>query len=353
MPKHKNNFLADYLKTVHKKGLFLSMATFTVALAITLVAVDSLSNTSKPSAKELKASFYNSLDISQASTAQYVDSAITRVKDIGTTSNVRHYVFSFGVPKDNLLEYGLLTLPSSAKPKDGYPVIILCHGYANPQNYSTTSAYIDDMDFYSQHGFAVLKPDFRGQGLSLPAGVATGAFYSMDYNTDVMSLTAAIKSTSYLNGDDVSLWGHSMGAYVALRAAVIYPNYKAVVLLSGPVGQLAEMYDGYVATSDQFNDAAADNKANQIDAHGTPLSNPSYWNKVSPLNYISQSRAYFQIHAGNDDTIEPPKFSAELDQALTRLHKKHGYFIYAGGQHGLVAERPIIWQRSLKLFESK
>lgn len=296
--------------------------------------------------------YYKNLDLSVAAKAHYSNKAITLVKDFGVTDNVRKELISFDVPKDGLSEYGLMTMPKDQPPGGKYPVIILCHGYSDPQAYSTLESYIGDMNFYSQHGFVVIKPDYRGNGFSLTDGTPDGAYYSMSYNTDVMSLIAAVKSTNYLNKDDINLWGHSMGAYVALRAAVLSPDINNVILLAGPVGTPQDLYADYTPISDTNNTLAQDIRLQQLTAHGTPLSNPAYWDKVSPLSYLARTKAHIQIHVGTADKVVPPKFSADLSQALDGLHITHQYFVYKGAPHGLGRQRPQIWSRSLNLLKN-
>lgn len=290
---------------------------------------------------------YKQLSLHLAAKAYYSNTPIRKNRAIIATSEYQNIIFDFSVPKDNLTEHGLMALPANSPPSGGYPVIILCHGYNNPWSYSTYKAYLGDMDFYASKGFAVLKPDFRGQGLSIADGSPDGAYYSMSYNTDVMSLIAAVKRTPYLDKDNINLWGHSMGAYIALRAAVLYPSIKNVILLSGPVGTVQDMYSAYTAISDRLNPTASAIKGDELAQFGTPYSNPAFWNNTSPLNFLKNSKAHFQIHVGTDDEIVPPEFSAELDSALTKAHKDHEYYVYPGAGHGLVAQRSLIWSRSL------
>lgn len=297
---------------------------------------------------------YKSLDLSRVRQAQFTSQAIEQVSSVSSQNpKVRKYIMKFGVPIDNLTEKGLMTLPATPAPAGGYPVLIMCHGYANPWSYSTEHSYTSDEVFYASHGFAVLKPDYRGQGLSVPDGQPEGGYYSMAYNTDVLSLIAAVKATSYLNKSKINIWGHSMGAYVALRAAVTSHDIKHAILLSGPIASFADMYDAYVAISDTQNTTAANVRLDALNRYGTPLSNRLFWAKASPGNYVADTKTEFQIHVGTDDAIVPPRFSADFDATLTAAHKKHEYYVYPGGKHGLVAERSEIWPRSLKFLESK
>lgn len=296
---------------------------------------------------------YKSLDLGQVRQATFTSQSITQLSAVASDAKTKQYIFSFGVPHDNLTEKGLMLLPNTPAPKQGYPVLILCHGYANPWAYSTEKAYLADMHFYASHGFAVLKPDFRGQGLSIPAGQPEGAYYSMAYNTDVLSLIAAVKQTAYLNADRINIWGHSMGAYVALRAAVVSKDIKNAILISGPVASLKDMYEEYTAISDTQNTTAANVRLDALNRYGTPESNPSFWAKASPINYLADTKAHFQIYVGTNDRIVPPAFSADLTAALDHLHKPHEYYVYQGGTHGLVPQRPIIWQQSLTVLQAK
>ncbi len=293
---------------------------------------------------------YKNLDLKIAAQAKYSGSKITKIRDLGVDNNVRIYVVAFKVEPDELTEFGLMTEPTSPKPQNGFPVVILLHGYVTPSRYSTTQFYLADMEEYSRSGFAVIKPDLRGQGLSLHDGKPEGAYYSMAYNTDVLALIADIKSTNYLDSANISLWGHSMGAYIALRAAVISPDIKNLILISGPVGNVSDMFNSYVAVSDRNNPVARNIREAVLLRYGTPRQKPKFWNATSPLSYLDQLNANVQIHVGTADTIVPPHFSADLHHALDKVRKPHEYYVYQGGSHGLVAERPTIYQRSLKLL---
>ncbi len=342
------------VRKLARAELVVVLALLTVGLSLTWLAIDSYweDNHETTLSHGVQPNWYKSLDLSQARRVVYSNTALSVAKNLQPDRGIKRQIVSFNVPKDGLQEYAMMTTPSSKAPKAGYPVIVLCHGFANPQSYSTTDAYLSDMEFYSKHNFVVIKPDFRGQGLSVLEGTADGAYYSMGYNTDVLSLIASIRQTHYLDENNIDLWGHSMGAYIALRAAVVSPYIKKTVLLSGPVGSLEEMFADYHAISDMANGQAAAVKADVINNEGTPLSNPGFWEKASPINYLAYTKTKFQIHVGEADKIVPPKFSAELNGRLNELKKDHSYFTYASGTHGLVAQRPQIWQRSLDFYTS-
>jgi pimeloyl-ACP methyl ester carboxylesterase len=290
---------------------------------------------------------YRDLDLSVARGINYTNSPLRIVKDLGSTDGVERAIVSFGVPKDGFFEYAFMTRPASPPPTGGYPVIIMCHGFADPATYSTPGTYTDDMKFYARHGFMVVKPDFRGQGLSLGKGTADSPFYSMAYNTDVMSLIAALKKTANVSPSAINIWGHSMGAYIALRAAVVSPDIKSAILLAPPGDLVDQAKLAYVGLSDRDNSTALKTRQRQLALHGKPLDNLNYWQKTSPLNYLAGSKAYFQIHVGSDDEVVPTVFSAQINNKLSELNLPHDYFIYYGSGHALSDIRQLIWQRSL------
>ncbi|MBX4197171.1 alpha/beta fold hydrolase [Candidatus Saccharibacteria bacterium] len=292
-----------------------------------------------------------SLDLRLAKKASYPSSTITLVKNLDSGDGLKRQIISFKVPDDKLTEYALLYLPDKPKPVTGWPVIILCHGYISPSLYDTTEGYTGDMEFYAQNGFAVIKPDFRGQGLSTGQGEATSAYYSMAYNTDVMSLISALKQTNYLDQNDINLWGHSMGAYIALRASVISNDIKNAILLSGPIGSLKQIYLSYVPPSDENNPAALQVRQAAFSKYGTPGEDTKFWQNASPTTFLNTSAVNFQIHVGLLDPLVPIQLSADLDDDLSALHHTHEYYTYADGGHSLLAPRQLIWSRSLALFK--
>ncbi len=294
----------------------------------------------------------DSLDLKVAAQADYPSGPVQITQDVGLANGVIRQNFSFSVKADGLKEYGLLTMPSDPKPANGYPAVILLHGFSSPRDYETDTFYLEDMEFYSQHGFVVFKPDLRGHGLSIESGHPNSAYYSMDYNTDVMSLISALKQTSLVDSSNISIWGHSMGAYIGLRAAVLSPNIKNLILLSGPVDSLSKMYATYVPPSDAHDPFALATRNEVFSKYHTP-NNDQFWTDASPINLLAQIRAKVQINVGLKDETVPPNFSADLDAALTKADIPHQYFVYPEGEHSLLSQRDAIWSRSLSLLKPR
>jgi dipeptidyl aminopeptidase/acylaminoacyl peptidase len=233
---------------------------------------------------------------------------------------------------DGLTEYALLQLPATPKPADGYPVLILAHGYITPSAYQTTgSDYESFMDAFCTAGYATIKLDYRGNGSS--QGSPTTGDLDSGYTYDLLNLTASLKSLSGINASQVTWLGHSMGGAVVLRGAVASHNLpvKAVVLVSGVVGSLEDIVYGWPPS---MLPADLSDLRSQLEAlYGTPQKDPSVYHDVSAINYVAAITAPVEINHGTADTVVPLAFSEHLDTALTAAHKPHVFYRYPGGDH--------------------
>jgi dipeptidyl aminopeptidase/acylaminoacyl peptidase len=314
--KHKSNTritrtIIGLVTLVFYAGLF------TAAIYISVINPSKVqSGVLGPEETATVSGFSRSLDLRVAAKNSYPSDPVTVVQNLGDRDGFPSKVFSFKAKADGLTEYGMMLFPTTVQPAQGYPVIILCHGYETPAKYSTTRDAVNDMEFYARHGFAVLKPDYRGQGMSINQGRADSAYYSMNYNTDLMSLLTAVKKTDYLDKSNINLWGMSMGAYLALRATVLSPDVKNLILLSGPVASLKTMYLTYIPPSDVNNLIALKTRNEIFSKYGSPAENSTFWSAASPINFANRIKARVQIHVGSLDQVVPPQLSADLDSVL-------------------------------------
>ena len=148
------------------------------------------------------------------------------------------YIASYD--SDGLNVYARIDLPSSPVPDDGYPVIILVHGWmgidAAPNldfYYDGISTYSQLIDAYVDADFAVFTPGWRGHGTinDAPAdGIEflqawdNGSYVSpVFYAIDVLNLLDSLGSfqQSELDLNRINMYGHSQGGDVALMALAI------------------------------------------------------------------------------------------------------------------------------------
>ena len=150
--------------------------------------------------------------ITALSNRSYKKSDIKIEQQVQATGNFSSFIISFTA--DGLKEYALMNIPNIQKPDSGFPVLILDHGYIQPNTYDTVSSYKSDSDYFANQGFLVLKPDYRGNGNS---EVADQALMRFAYPVDVLTLMSSLSNISKANQNQVFLWSHSMGGEVTLE----------------------------------------------------------------------------------------------------------------------------------------
>jgi dipeptidyl aminopeptidase/acylaminoacyl peptidase len=248
--------------------------------------------------------------------------------------------------------YALVATPNGPRPIFGFPVVIVAHGYIAPDSYRTDGPeYMPYVQAMANHGYVVVKPDLRGHGQSW--GVARGAYFSTDYNSDVLNLAASLRTYAPANAQSVGLFGHSMGGHIVLSALAAQPKrFKAAVIASGAVGDLDDMYYHWQTSSEAGTPAAALERQRVVKLFGAPQADSDFWKAVSPLNYAASITTPIQIHHGLTDAVVPPRFSQQLVAALTAAGHPPEYFTYAGTGHTYsgAAQADLI-ARSLQLFD--
>lgn len=297
-------------------------------------------------------SILGELSINSLKSKSYIGSVIKIEQTIGTGSNYDEYVTSY--MSDGLKIYALLTVPRDNMPKEGWPVILLNHGYITPSTYSTTDSYSGIVRYFAQHEYIVFKPDYRGNGNS--AGSASQVYISSGYIDDSLNALSSLKKYPGVNPNKIGVWGHSMGGNITLHDLVISKDFKAAVLWSGVVGdysQILSWWQQRIANKSIVGNDLQTSKVIEdfINTYGTPSANPTFWNAIDPTNYILSINAPVQIDVGTGDTTVPPVFSTDLAAKLQRIGKSVELFIYPGADHNLAPQDALALQRSLSFFD--
>lgn len=267
-------------------------------------------------------------------------------------TNYKQYIASY--QSDGLKIYGLLSIPNSPKPKDGYPAIIFNHGYIPPLEYNTTLRYIEYFATFSRNEYVVFKPDYRGNGNS--DGQPEGAYYSPAYATDVLNALSSVKRMEEVNPNKIGMWGHSMGGNITLRNLVVNTkDIKAAVIWGGVVGsytQLEHWHDPSYHPSTYELSLRYRYRANIQKLYKTPEANPAFWNSVDPTYFLSDIATPVQLHAGEADEEVPVNFSQSLYDKLKSLGKPVEIYIYPGADHNISGNAfSIAINRSVEFFD--
>jgi dipeptidyl aminopeptidase/acylaminoacyl peptidase len=262
---------------------------------------------------------------------------------------------------------GLLALPRGTMPEAGWPLVILVHGYLNPQTYQTNGqSYRAWWQAVANSGrLAVFKPDLRGHGQS--QGYPSGAYYGSDYIVDVLTARQVLSEQDYINSEAIGLWGHSMGGNVVWRALAAAPDIRAVSLWAGagytyqdlrtyrisdssyvpqsprptPTPTMAEATSAAQANSVR---AALFDRESEID-YQSP-----FWQAMLPTNFMSELQGAVQLQHASDDEVVNVGYSRDLVALLQTAGVPHEYWEYGAGGHNLTASFNTSVQRMLDFF---
>jgi len=296
----------------------------------------------------------NPLQIEAIRARKYVASPVVDQQDLGDQGGYHNYIVSF--TSDGLKEFALESVPNTTAPTGGYPVVVLAHGYIQPDLYQTNGPeYREFIASLARAGFVVIKPDYRGHGQS--QGVPEGGHYSPVYAYDLLNLVQSLKAYPLVNGNRIGLLGHSLGGHEVLRTAVASPDVKATVIAAGVVGSMYDLFYNWTNTPqyrDQPTAVVQGNLQSLVANQGNPKTNPDFWNSVSAINYVKYITGAVQIDVGTADEVVPPLFSQHLDQALVAAGKPVEYYTYAGGDHQFSdpAIRQLFLSRAISFFKA-
>lgn len=264
-------------------------------------------------------------------------------KTLPNGTNYRQFIASY--LSEGLKIYGLLTVPTSPKPENGYPAVLFVHGYIPPKQYSTTGNYPTYQASLARGGFVTYKPDLRGHGNS--EGEAVSAHYSEKYVVDAMYAISYLKKYSDVDPERIGYWGHSNGGEIGLRVLVISSDIKAASFWAGVVGSYKDMLETYNDKISFLNN----NNNPLVEKYGLPTNNPKFWNQLDPYAFLNNISAPIQLQHGTADKSVPIKLSLRLKEELEKLNKKVEYYEYAGDDHNIAANSKTAWQKTINFFK--
>jgi len=274
----------------------------------------------------------------------YQKSDIVVEKQVPANGNFNSFIVSF--TSDGLKEYSLLNIPNSPKPAAGYPVLIIDHGYIQPNLYDTISSYQSESDYFANQGFLVLKPDYRGNGNS---EVTDTALMRFAYPIDVLNLLSSIGNVKDANPNQIFFWSHSMGGEVTLEvleAAAKNKDFLKTIkgaIFWAPVTDPVKWFSKSHLPSLPEAVVTPYPYAQTLQILGTPDKNPELWQSLSPLNYLKNINVPILLQHGTADTTVPYNWSVELNNDLLKLNKTVKFISYPNDNHNL----PLHWSEAV------
>jgi uncharacterized membrane protein/pimeloyl-ACP methyl ester carboxylesterase len=278
------------------------------------------------------------------SSRSYQESDISIEQELSGNSNFKSDIISFTA--DGLKEYALMNVPNAQEPSGGFPVVIIDHGYIQPNQYDTVNSYKAESDYFANHGFLVLKPDYRGNGTSEVVDMALMRFA---YPVDVLTLLSSLDNIPQANKSQVFFWSHSMGGEVTLEVLEatkdklsLSSSIKAAVFWA-PVTDPVKWFSKNNLPNLPEAKVSPYPYADTFKILGTPEVNPEIWKSLSPLNYLSDIKVPILLQHGTGDTTVPYSWSVELNNDLLKLGKSTQLISYPNDNHNL----PLSWDQAI------
>lgn len=296
----------------------------------------------------------HSLSIENLRRGNYPGSEIITEQTLDPGSNYQRYLTSY--QSEGLKIYALLTIPNGPKPSRGWPAIIFNHGYIPPTQYKTTERYVAYVDGFARKGYVVFRPDYRGHGKS--EGTTPGAYGSNAYTTDVLNATTSIKKYKDVDGENIGMWGHSLGGYITLRSMVVTKDIKVGVIWAGVVGSYPDLLNNWRRGNisplplPTLPSGVRRWRQSLVEQYGEPDKNPQFWNSISANNYLDEVSGPIQLHHGSADTSVPIGFSQKLYDQMKAAGKETEFYTYPGDDHNISNNFNLAMQRSVTFFDN-
>ena len=138
---------------------------------------------------------------------------------------------------DGLKISGVMNVPDGRGP---FPVLVLNHGYIDPDTYFPGQGMPREHDYLALHGYVVLHTDYRGHASS-DNDPNVDYELRLPYAIDTINAVKAVKSSKlrFLDKDRVGWLGRSMGGGVTLTALVAQPGLVDAAVIYASVSSLA------------------------------------------------------------------------------------------------------------------
>lgn len=272
---------------------------------------------------------------------------LTIEEEIDHQTSYTRYVVSY--LSEGNKNYALFTIPDGDAPENGWPVIVFNHGYIQPDLYSTIYGYESYVHAFADHGYIVLRPDYRGHGKS--EGEPQNSYFHQATTIDVLNAVAAVKQWETADPDKIGMWGHSMGGWISMRAMVTDPDIRAGVIWGGAIGSYDDLCVHW------FNCANWDDATwvfwteTPFAEYGLPAENEAFWSAASVDTYLSDLEAAVQLHHATTDAVVPVALSRAMFEKMLAAGIAVELYEYPGDDHNLSQNFNTAMTRSLDFFD--
>jgi len=275
------------------------------------------------------------------------DSVIVRERQVRETGGFVSYVVSF--ESDGLKQYALMNVPKGQRPENGWPVVVVSHGYIPPEQFSTENSYINTSAYYANAGFLVVKPDYRGHDKS--EGEAGSLTARISYGVDVLNLVAGVGKMDEADEERIYMYGHSMGGDVTLRVMEVCPDcVRAATLWAPAVRDWPESYMYFARRNADTPERRERRERFQRELE--TLFTPEEYTLVSAYDNINLVTAPVIIQHGTNDESVPYEWGQMIAKKFEEYNKTYTFYSYAGDNHDIAGNWSTALNRDIEFFRA-
>ena len=267
----------------------------------------------------------------------------TVVADQTGASGVARQLVSFSC--DGLKQYALLLHPPGEAPAGGWPLLIFNHGYhPNPSEYGLRGTsgqrrrpgdyYRGIPQVYAERGFVVVAPDFRGHAESDGSEFTQRTLAKHWYVRDAIQATLVARALPFVDPQQTFMAGHSMGAYITLRAALALGDRLQRISLWSPSGDdlVTQLYNIDMVSQEQ--DLGVEVASSLLDKlHDELTQLELHFDDLRTLAHLEELQSPVQIQHGRGDTTTPLRNSYAIASRLRLAGLSYRVFIYDANDH--------------------
>ncbi|SDV03196.1 Alpha/beta hydrolase family protein [Microlunatus sagamiharensis] len=230
---------------------------------------------------------------------------------------------------------GIMNLPDGEGP---FPVVVLNHGYIDPDTYWSGQGMPREQDVLARRGFAVLHVDYRNHaGSSDDDGGEAGTDYRLrlPYVVDTINAVKAVKGATgsrwtSLDRGSVGWFGRSMGGGVTLRALAVQPGLVDAAAVWASVS--SSEADNWERWYEDDPERRATNR--RIDrSYGLPDDSPAFWRRASARPSFDRITEPVLVQHGGSDRTCPVRWARTTVDALEDAGVEVRSTIYPGADH--------------------
>ena len=257
-------------------------------------------------------------------------------RQIGDGGSYKRYLVSYRGDRERVS--GVMNVPDGKGP---FPVLVLNHGYIDPDIYNPGQGMAREQDFLARRGFVVLHVDYRGHASSTNDPNVDYEL-RLPYAVDTINAVKAVKTSKlkFLDKERVGWMGRSMGGNVTLTALVVRPGLVDAAVVYASTSSLVA--DNWRTFSRDAEDQATNRRIAR--GYGLPEDNPKFWRAASSRPYFDRITEPIMVHHGLQDDTCPVEWSRRTVRALRKADKEVIYHSYGGEGHTFAGQ----WGRSIE-----